>query len=107
AFIGKSAEDNLKILRKSKAWHLWLHIKDLPGSHGIIAFDKSVKVPLEIVREVALWVVEQSLSAKQRESWKGVKCDVIYCECRFVTPIRGDKLGRVTFKNEKAISISI
>lgn len=107
AFIGKSAEDNLKILRKSKAWHLWLHVKDLPGSHGIIAFDKSVKVPLQMVREVALWVVEQSLSAKQRESWKGVKCEVIYCECRFVTPIRGDKLGRVTYKNEKTITVII
>ncbi len=107
AFIGKSAEDNLKILRKSKAWHLWLHVKDLPGSHGIIAFDKSVKVPIEVLREVAVWVVEQSLSAKQRESWKGVKCEVIYCECRFVTPIRGDKLGRVTYKNEKVLSVSL
>lgn len=107
AFIGKSAEDNLKILRKSKAWHLWVHIKDLPGSHGIIAFDKAVKVPLEVVREVALWVVEQSLSVKQRESWRGIKCDVVYCECRFVTPIRGDKLGRVTFKNEKTITVTI
>ena len=105
AFIGKSAEDNLKILRKSKAWHLWLHIKDVPRSDGIIAFDQSVKVPLEIVREVALWVVEQSLSAKQRESWKGVKSEVIYCECRFVTPIRGDKLGRVNYKNEKTITV--
>lgn len=107
AFIGKSAEDNLKILRKSKAWHLWLHVKDLPGSHGIIAFDKSVKISQEILREVALWVVEQSLSAKQRDSWKGVKCDVIYCECRFVTPIRGDKLGRVNYKNEKVISVVV
>lgn len=107
AFIGKSAEDNLNILRKSKAWHLWLHVKDLPGSHGIIAFDKSVKVPLEVLREVAEWVIEQSLSAKQRETWKGVKCEVIYCECRFVVPIRGDKLGRVTYKNEKVLSVVV
>jgi predicted ribosome quality control (RQC) complex YloA/Tae2 family protein len=107
AFIGKSAEDNLKILRKAKAWHLWLHVKDLPGSHGIIAFDKTVQVPVEVLREVALWVVEQSLTPKQRESWRGVKCDVIYSECRFVTPIRGDKLGRVNYKNEKAITVVV
>jgi predicted ribosome quality control (RQC) complex YloA/Tae2 family protein len=107
AFIGKSAEDNLKILRKAKAWHLWLHVKDLPGSHGIIAFDKNVQVPVEVLREVALWVVEQSLSLKQREDWRGVKCDVIYCECRFVTPIRGDKLGRVNYKNEKSLTVVV
>jgi predicted ribosome quality control (RQC) complex YloA/Tae2 family protein len=107
AFIGKSAADNLKILRKAKAWHLWLHIKDLPGSHGIIAFDKNVQVPVEVIREVALWVVEQSLSLKQREDWRGVKCEVIYCECRFVTPIRGDKLGRVNYKNEKTITVIV
>ncbi len=107
AFIGKSAEDNLKILRKAKAWHLWLHIKDLPGSHGIIAFDKNVQVSVEVLRDVALWVVEQSLSLKQREDWRGVKCDVIYCECRFVTPIRGDKLGRVNYKNEKSITVRV
>ena len=107
AFIGKSAEDNLKILRKAKAWHLWLHIKDLPGSHGIIAFDKNVQVSVEVLRDVALWVVEQSLSLKQREDWRGVKCDVIYCECRFVTPIRGDKLGRVNYKNEKSITVVV
>jgi predicted ribosome quality control (RQC) complex YloA/Tae2 family protein len=107
AFIGKSAEDNLKILRKAKAWHLWLHIKDLPGSHGIITFDKNFQVSVEVLREVALWVVEQSLSLKQREDWRGVKCDVIYCECRFVTPIRGDKLGRVNYKNEKSITVVI
>jgi hypothetical protein len=107
AYIGKSAEDNLKILRKSKAWHLWLHIKDLPGSHGIIAFNKSVNVPQEVLREVALWVIEQSLSPKQKESWRGIKCEVLYCECRFVTPIRGDKLGRVNYKNEKVLSVII
>lgn len=107
AFIGKSAEDNLKILRKAKAWHLWLHVKDLPGSHGIIAFDKNVQVSVEVLREVARWVVEQSLSLKQREDWRGVKCDVIYCECRFVTPIRGDKLGRVNYKNEKSLTVVV
>lgn len=107
AFIGKSAADNLKILRQSKAWHLWMHIEELPGSHGIIAFNKGEVISQETLREVARWVVEQSLSAKQREDWRGVKCDVIYCECRFVTPIRGDKLGRVNYKNEKTLTVSL
>jgi hypothetical protein len=107
AYVGKSAEDNLKILRKSKAWHLWMHIKDFPGSHGIVAFDKSVSIPVEVLREVALWIIENSLSNKQRDSWRGVRCEVLYCECRFVTPIRGDKLGRVNYKNEKILSVTL
>ncbi len=107
AYIGKSALDNLKILRQSKAWYLWMHVKELPGSHGIIAFNKGEQISQEILREVARWVVEQSLTVKQLEDWRGAKCDVIYCECRFVTPIRGDKLGRVNYKNEKTLTISL
>lgn len=35
-FVGRSAEDNLRLLRKAKPWYLWIHLRDYPGSHGII-----------------------------------------------------------------------
>jgi predicted ribosome quality control (RQC) complex YloA/Tae2 family protein len=107
AYIGKSAADNLSLLRKAKAWYIWLHVKDLPGSHGIIALPKNKTVPEGILREVALWVLKESLSTKQWQEWLGLKQNIIFCECRFVTPIKGDKLGRVRYKNEKTLTVVV
>lgn len=107
AYIGKSAADNLKLLRNAKAWHIWVHAKDMPGSHGIIALPKNKPIPDSILREVALWVLKESLSPKQWADWQGVKSQFIYTECRFVTPIKGDKLGRVRYKNDKTLTLTV
>jgi len=107
AYIGKSAADNLKILRKAKAWYWWVHPKDLPGSHAIIAVEKGAALDSHILRQVALWTLEESLTPKQWNDWQGLKCQFIYTECRFVTPIKGDKLGRVNYKNEKTLTLTV
>jgi predicted ribosome quality control (RQC) complex YloA/Tae2 family protein len=107
AYIGRSAADNLSLLRKAKAWYIWIHVKDFPGSHGVIALPKNKTVPDPILREVALWVLRESLSAKQWQEWQGLKSQVIYCEVRFVSPIKGDKLGRVRYKNESTLTLVV
>lgn len=107
AYIGKSAEDNLQLLRNAKAWHLWVHAKDFPSSHGVIAMNKGVPVGLDVLQQVGQWILEQTLSDKTRASWKGAKCQFIFCECRYVIPIKGDKKGRVTHKNEKSFQLIV
>lgn len=107
AFIGKSAADNLKILRNAKSWYIWVHPKDLPGSHAVIALEKGAKLPAPVLQEVALWTLKESLTPKQWQDWQGVKCSFLYCECRFVTPIKGDKMGRVNYKNEKVLTLIV
>lgn len=104
AYCGKSASDNLKLLRKAKAWDYWLHLKDYPGAHAIIHRSRGKLVPQEEVRKVALWVLKESLSSKQLV--EGQRYAVVMVECRFVRPIKGDKLGRVTYHSETQFSIS-
>lgn len=97
--LGKSAQDNMKILRAAKPWDYWLHLRDLPGAHAVIHRDRNQNLSDEEVRKVAHWVIQESVKSKQKLD--GQKFEVIMTECRFVKPIKGDKLGRVNFSNEK------
>jgi predicted ribosome quality control (RQC) complex YloA/Tae2 family protein len=105
AIIGKSAKDNLMILRKAQAWDIWIHLKDLPGSHGIIHRSRGETVTREQIEKVAEWVLSQSLG--KRKALPGERYDVLYTECRFVKPIRGDHVGRVNYHNESVLTLRI
>ncbi|HWU44862.1 MAG TPA: hypothetical protein VN132_15525, partial [Bdellovibrio sp.] len=99
AYCGKSAADNLALLRQAKAWDYWLHLKDYPGAHAIIHREREREISNEEIQEVAAWLAKESLSSKSL--MLGQKVAVVMVECRFVRPIKGDKLGRVTYHSEK------
>ncbi len=97
AFMGKSAQDNLNLLRKARAWDFWLHLRDYPSAHAILFREKHQAVSPEHFRQVGAWLVAESLSASQQMG----DFDLLICESRFVRPIKGDKLGRVNYSNER------
>lgn len=102
-FVGKSGPDNLRLLRKAKAWYLWLHIKDYPGAYGILEKPKGLKdVDAETLGKAAQAVIRQSLPAGQEG-----KFDVIYTECRYVRPIKGAKSGQVTYSHETVLTVRV
>jgi predicted ribosome quality control (RQC) complex YloA/Tae2 family protein len=104
ALIGKTAKDNLAILRRAQAWDLWLHLKDYPGAHAIILRPRGKDVPQSSIQKVAEWLIKESLS-HQKIQW-GAKYDVVVVECRHVRPIKGDKLGRVTYHHPQVYSFA-
>lgn len=93
-YIGKSAKDNIDLLRQSKAWYYWVHLRDYPGAHGFIVRNKNQNVPVDCIKKVAQKIAERS------KVTAGESFDVIVAECCYVKPIKRDKLGRVTFSNE-------
>ncbi len=97
AYLGKSASDNLKLLRKARAWDFWLHLKDYPSAHAILFREKNQYVSPQQIASVGQWLAQESLSATQLLA----DLDILICESRFVRPIKGDKVGRVHFSNEK------
>ncbi len=99
AFLGKSAADNMKILRQSQAWDLWLHLRDYPSAHAIIQRNKNQEIPREQLNQVAAWLAQESLHKKIL--LPGTRLEIVYTECRHVRPIKGDKLGRVHYQNER------
>lgn len=104
AFIGKSAKDNLAILRQAQGWDLWLHLKDFPGAHAIITRPRNKEVPLKVIQKVSEWLIAESFSGKKIKM--GLKYDVVVVETRFVRPIKGDKLGRVNYHNPQVFSFA-
>ncbi len=105
AYCGKSAADNLALLRQAKAWDYWLHLRDYPGAHAIIHRQRDQLISEGEIFEVAEWVAKESLSSKSL--LVGQKIAIVMVECRFVRPIKGDKLGRVTYHSERTLSFTL
>lgn len=94
AILGRSAKDNLAILRQARAWDYWLHLKDEPSAHVIVFREKNQNIRNEDIEAVAEWLLK---NLGKKMILAGSRYDVICVECRFVRPIKGDKLGRVTY----------
>ncbi len=105
AVFGKSAKDNLALLRRAQAWDLWLHLRDLPGSHLIIRRARNKNVDHASLLEAARWLLNETLG--KNKVITGDRYDIIVTECRFVKPIKGDRLGRVTFQNEMTLTLRV
>lgn len=100
-YIGKSAEDNLRILREAKSWYFWLHLRDEPGAHGILTRNKNQKIPQTVLHEAAQCLLSKTYGERQKDYY-GQKFAILVAECRFVRPIKGDRLGRVQYSNENS-----
>lgn len=104
AVVGRSAQDNMAILRQARAWDLWLHLKDEPSAHAVIFREKNQKVTDGDIRQVAQWILDKSKLGK--ESRRSFKYEVLVVECRFVKPLKGDKAGRVTYTHPQVYSFA-
>lgn len=105
AYVGKSAQDNLRILRCAKSWDLWLHLRDYPGAHAIIRKNKAQIVSLGDLERVSRWLAVESLGRERAQ--KMGYTEVVYTEVRFVRPIKGDRLGRVHYQNGQTLNVAI
>lgn len=104
ALLGKSAAENVKILRQSKAWDIWVHLKDYPSAYAIIQKNKDKSLPDSVIYKTAEWLVKETV--KNKKIVDGVKISVVYTECRHVRMIKGDKLGRVTYHHARELLIT-
>ena len=101
-YVGKSAADNLALLRRAQPFDYWLHLRDQPGAHAILRRTRGRVVSDQEFRQAGVWVVEQSLN-KRAHQLKGERFDLLIVECRYVRPIKGDKLGRVHYTNDRVL----
>lgn len=104
-WMGKSAVENSKLLRESKAWDLWIHLKDYPSAYAILQKNKDQKVSDEHLLKAATWLAQESLRTKKQ--MQGSKLSVVIVECRHVRTIKGDKLGRVTYHHGREMLITV
>lgn len=100
AYLGKSAKDNITLLRHANPWDLWLHLKDYPSGHAILRRNRNQKISDQDLVAIAQWLIQETQRSLTHGSF-----DVIIAECRHVLPIKGDRLGRVTYRQERVIRV--
>ncbi len=95
--VGRNAAQNHQLVtERSAPTDLWLHARNLPGSHVIVKHDGR-PIPEHVIRYAAQ--LAATYSAGRFES--AVEVDVT--ERRYVRPIKGGKPGQVTYHNERTL----
>lgn len=102
--VGRSAKDNMGLIRRARAWDCWLHLQDFPSAHGILFRNRNRQVTDREIHLAARFLVE-TYAGKNKSIQSGEAVSVIWTEARYVHPIKGDKLGRVTYKNTQSLVI--
>ena len=104
--VGRSSRDNLKILRGAKAWDYWMHLKDFPSAHAILQRPKKYTVSEDEYNKAMEFLLKNNFGQKLAEH-KGEVFEVLVAESRFVRPIKGDKIGRVNYHNERVFHFKL
>jgi predicted ribosome quality control (RQC) complex YloA/Tae2 family protein len=99
--VGRNSRENEEItFMRGNGNDIWLHVKDLPGSHVLILRENR-----EVPESVLLYAA--NLAGLYSKSGIGDKVTVDYCEKRFVKKIKKSKPGNVTYVNYKSLDIVI
>ena len=100
-FVGRNNKENEEIsFSKGQPNDIWLHIKDIPGSHVLILRNNQ-ELPNDVLLNAA------NLACEYSKAKKGDKVTVDYCERKFVKKIKNSKPGNVIYTNFHTLLIEV
>jgi predicted ribosome quality control (RQC) complex YloA/Tae2 family protein len=100
-WVGKSAKDNDEMLRGFvHKDDLWLHARQVPGSHVVIRGKGMPKIPTQVLERAA------SLAAFYSKLKTDSFAPVIYTEAKYVRKVKGSAPGSVQVDREKVIMVT-
>ena len=100
-FVGRNNKENEEItFGKGNSNDIWLHVKDIPGSHVLIMRENRL-----LDSDTLLYAAK--LAGKYSRGNEGDKVTVDYCEKKFVKKIKSSKPGNVTYTNFNSVNITI
>ena len=98
--VGKNAESNdILTTKMSHKDDLWLHAKDVAGSHVVIRHQSGRKFPKDVIERAA------QLAAYNSKRKNDTLCPVIVTPRKFVRKRKGDPAGVVAVDREKIIMV--
>ncbi|HSF55601.1 MAG TPA: NFACT RNA binding domain-containing protein [Algoriphagus sp.] len=99
-WVGKSAKDNDEMLRGFvHKDDLWLHARQVPGSHVVIKMKGMAALPNSVLERAA------GLAAFYSKFKTETLAPVIYTEAKFVRKVKGSAPGSVMVDREKVIMV--
>ena len=100
-FVGRNNKENEEIsFSKGQTNDIWMHIKDIPGSHVLILRNNQ-----ELPEDVLIYAA--NLACEYSKAKKGDKVTVDYCERKFVKKIKNSKPGNVTYTNFHSLLVNV
>lgn len=98
--VGKNAEGNDQLtLKYSYKEDLWLHAKDVPGSHVIIKHQSGKPFPKDVIERAA------QLAAFNSKRKTETLCPVAFTPKKYVRKRKGDPAGAVVVEREDVIMV--
>ncbi|HAF69888.1 MAG: Putative RNA-binding protein, snRNP like protein [Acetothermia bacterium 64_32] len=97
--VGRSAEENDRLVRQASPNDLWLHARGVPGAHVLLRTGGR-RVPEEVLYKAAQLAAWHSQARGER------KVAVSYTEARHVRKPKGAPAGTVILKEESVIVVS-
>ena len=99
-WVGRNAECNDKLtLKHSYKEDLWLHAKDVAGSHVIIKYQSGKNFPKDVIERAA------ELAAYNSKRKTDSLCPVIVTPKKFVRKRKGDPAGAMVVEREDVIMV--
>jgi predicted ribosome quality control (RQC) complex YloA/Tae2 family protein len=100
-YVGKNNRQNDQLTMKmAKADDLWLHTKDIPGSHVVIKNPNHADIPAEILEEAAM------LAAYHSQARNSAHVPVDYTLRKNVWKPKGAKPGFVLYDNQRTLYVT-
>lgn len=98
--VGKSAKANDELLRRF-AWKedLWLHAKDVSGSHVLIKYKSGLAFPKTVLERAG------ELAAYYSKNRNESLCAVIYTPVKYVRKVKGSAPGAVMVDRESILMV--
>lgn len=98
--VGKSAKANDELLRYF-AWKddLWLHAKDVSGSHVLVKYRSGINFPKTVVERAA------ELAAYYSKNKNETLAAVMYTPAKYVRKVKGTAAGAVMVDKESVIMV--
>lgn len=99
-WVGKNAESNDQLtLKHAYKEDLWLHAKDVPGSHVIIKHQSGKPFPKDVIERAA------ELAAYNSKRKTETLCPVAVTPKKYVRKRKGDPAGTVVVERENVVMV--
>ncbi len=99
-WVGKNAESNDQLtLKHAYKEDLWLHAKDVPGSHVIIKHQSGKPFPRDVIERAA------QLAAYNSKRKTETLCPVAFTPKKYVRKRKGDPAGAVVVEREDVMMV--
>jgi predicted ribosome quality control (RQC) complex YloA/Tae2 family protein len=99
--VGRNSAQNDQLVRQARPRDLWLHARDVPGSHVVVRREREAEIPPRVVQEAA------RLAARYSKADRRGKVAVVCAEARHVRKPRRGPSGLAIVTHDSTLTVTL